>query len=154
MEIDRIKNGDIIITVECTVNWRTEDYKAMCFSFYKMINVNPSYGDRNTKLAVVDSIIIDGDWEKDIVLDIDEISRNDIINLTEIVENINKRRRVEDIFTTKTFGLHIKDSIANHLWIRLMKNVRREDYIQAIDEMIGINKQQKRVIFRNKKKEA
>jgi hypothetical protein len=119
-----------------------------------MINVNPSYGDRNTKLAVVDSIIIDGDWEKDIVLDIDEISRNDIINLTEIVENINKRRRVKDVFTTKTFGLHIKDSVANHLWIRLMKNVRREDYIQAIDEMIGINKQQKRVIFRNKKKEA
>jgi hypothetical protein len=35
-----------------------------------------------------------------------------------------------------------------------MKNVRREDYIQAVDEMIGINKQQKRVIFRNKKKEA
>jgi hypothetical protein len=35
MEIDRIKNGDIIITVECTVNWRTEDYKLCVFRFTK-----------------------------------------------------------------------------------------------------------------------
>jgi len=151
MDISRIKTGDIIVTIECSVS-KWDGYKDMCFSFYRIINSNPSFNDdNNSNLSVVDSITIEGDFidDCDILLYKDDVSQNEIINLKKIVENINTQKRVENDFTIRTWGYHFKDSKDRILWRRLVKNISENNCLQSIEELIGIRLNRKNVIFRN-----
>lgn len=139
MDISRVKTGDIIVTIECSVS-KWDGYKEIYFSFHRIINPNPSINDDNSNLSVVDSITIEGDFvgDRDILLYKDDVSQNEIINLKKIVENINTQKRVEDDFTIRTWGYHFKDSKDKILWRRLVKNISENNCLQSIEELIGI----------------